>query len=193
MRNGPSGSPVRFLGLDSSASEFHEDAWDRVLADGLEDEIAAEMRLLEPKIDSIHFPTGRAGPGGILVGLGAGGRRMPIGSFGDGLRRLLALRLALVAAADGYLLIDGVGSGLHWTAMEDVWRLLVEVADRCNVQVFATTHSHDCVRGLGTLVESRPDLAEGVSLQKVHADLAQAVSLRGEQIRIAVEQEIEVR
>ena len=31
---------------------------------------------------------------------------MPIGSYGDGLRRLLALRLALVSATDGYLLID---------------------------------------------------------------------------------------
>ena len=118
---------------------------------------------------------------------------MPIGNYGHGLRHLLALRLALVSATDGYLLIDEIDSGLHWTVLEDVWRLLVEVADRCNVQIFATTHSHDCIRGLGTLVRSRPGLAEKVSLQKVHADLDHAVPLRGEQIGIAVEQEIEVR
>ncbi len=193
VRNGLSLSPVRFLGLESSASERMGDAWDRVLADGLENEIAEDMRLLVPEIDSIHFLTGRPGPGGILVGLRDGGRRMPIGSYGDGLRRLLALRLALVSATDGYLLIDEIDAGLHWTVIEDVWRLLVEVADRCNVQIFATTHSHDCVRGLGTLVRSRPGLAEKVSLQKVHADLDHAVPLRGEQIGTAVEQEIEVR
>ncbi len=193
VRNGLSLSPVRFLGLESSASERMGDAWDRVLADGLENEIAEDIRLLVPEIDSIHFLTGRPGPGGILVGLRDGGRRMPIGSYGDGLRRLLALRLALVSATDGYLLIDEIDAGLHWTVIEDVWRLLVEVADRCNVQIFATTHSHDCVRGLGTLVRSRPGLAEKVSLQKVHADLDHAVPLRGEQIGTAVEQEIEVR
>ena len=191
VRNGPSPSPVRFLGLEAFASERMGDAWDKVLADGLEDEIAEDMRLLVPEIDSIHFLTGR--PGGILVGLRGGGRRMPIGSYGDGLRRLLALRLALVTATDGYLLIDEIDAGLHWTVIEDVWRLLVEAADRCNVQIFATTHSHDCIRGLGTLVKSRPGLAEKVSLQKVHDALDQAVPLRGEQIGIAVEQEIEVR
>ena len=192
-RNGVSLSPVRFLGLESFASERMGDAWDKVLADGLEDEIAKDMRLLVPEIDSIHFLTGRSGPGGILVGLQGGGSRMPIGSYGDGLRRLLALRLALVSATDGYLLIDEIDAGLHWTLIEDVWRLLVEVADRCNVQIFATTHSHDCVHGLGTLVRSRPSLAEKVSLKKVHADLDHAVPLRGEQIATAVEQEIEVR
>ena len=193
VRNGTSAFPVRFLGLEAFASEHMGDAWDRVLADSLEDEVAEDMRLLVPGIDSIHFLTGRPGPGGILVGLRDGGRRMPIASYGDGLRRLLALRLALVSATDGYLLIDRIDAGLHWTAMEDVWRLLVEVADRCNVQIFATTHSHDCVRGLGTLVRSRPALAEKVSLQKVHADLNHAVPLRGEQIGTAVEQGIEVR
>ena len=193
VRNGPSPFPVRFLGLESFASERMGDAWDKVLADGLEDEIAEDMRLLVPEIDSIHFLTGRPGSGGILVGLRGGGRRMPIGSYGDGLRRLLALRLALVTATDGYLLIDEIDAGLHWTVIEDVWRLLVEVAGRCNVQIFATTHSHDCIQGLGTLVRSRPDLAKKVSLQKVHDAVDQAVSLRGEQIGIAVEQEIEVR
>ena len=193
VRNGLSLSPARFLGLESFAAERMGDAWDRVLADGLENEIAEDMRLLVPEIDSIHFLTGRPGPGGILVGLRDGGRRMPIGSYGDGLRRLLALRLALVSATDGYLLIDEIDAGLHWTIIEDVWRLLVEVADRCSVQIFATTHSHDCIRGLGTLVKSRPGLAEKVSLQKVHADLDHAVPLRGEQVVTAVEQGIEVR
>ena len=93
VRNGTFPSPVRFLGLESFASKHMGDAWDRVLADGLEDEIAEDMRLLVPEIDSIHFLTGRPGPGGILVGLRDGGRRVPIDNYGDGLRRLLALRL----------------------------------------------------------------------------------------------------
>ena len=35
-----------------------------------------------------------------------------------------------------------------------------ETASRSNVQVFATTHSYDCIRGLGSLVRSRPNLAD---------------------------------
>ena len=196
MRNVASRSPlVRFLGLESVASDGMEDAWNEVLADGREDEVAQDMQLLVPEIDTIHFQTGgRLRRGGtILVGHRDGGRRMPIGSYGDGLRRLLALRLALVGAKHGFLLIDEIDAGLHWTVMEDVWRLLVEVATKSDTQIFATTHSYDCIRGLASLAKSQPDLAEQVSMQKVHPSLEQSVGFAGEQIAIAVDQQIELR
>ncbi len=194
IRNVASVAPVRFLTLESVTSERMRDAWNEVLAEGREDEIARDMEFLVPEIDSIHFLTGgTVREGSILVGRCGGGRRMPIGSYGDGLRRLLALRLAVVGANHGFLLIDEIDAGLHWTVMEDVWRLLVEVAKKSDVQIFATTHSLDCIRGLGSLVRSRPDLGAEVSLQKVHPSLKQAVSFAGEQIAIAVEQQIELR
>ena len=194
LRSVSSELPVRWLGLESFATARMRDAWDEVLAEGREDEIARDMQLLVPEIESIHFLTvGRTSGGGILVGHRGGGRRTPIGSYGDGLRRLLALRLALVGANHGFLLIDEIDAGLHWTVMEDLWRLLVEVAIKSNVQVFATTHSLDCIRGLGSLVRSRPDLTEEVAMHKVHPSLEQAVCFPGEQIAIAVEQGIELR
>ena len=191
--NEGSGAPVRFLGLESAADSRMSEAWDEILAEGREEEIAEDMRLLVPEIDSVHFLSGGRLSGSILVGRRGGGRRLPIGSFGEGLRRLLALRLALVGATGGFLLLDEIDSGLHWTVIQDVWRLLVEVATRSEVQIFATTHSYDCIRGLGMLVTSRPDLAGAVSIQKIDESLKQAVALRGEQIEIAVAQEIEVR
>ena len=192
----PSSSfPVRFLGLESVASGGMEDVWDEVLAEGREDEIVRDMRLLVPDVDTIHFQTGGTlrRDGSILIGRRDGGRRIPITSYGDGLRRLLALRLALFGLENGFLLIDEIDAGMHWTVMEDVWRLIVEVARKSHVQIFATTHSYDCIRGLGSLMKSRPDLAAEVSLQKVHRSLEQAVSFAGDQIATAVEQQIELR
>ncbi len=152
------------------------------------------MRLLLPNIDSIHFLGGNRTTGGkILVGSRGAGRRFPIASFGDGLRRLLAFRLALAGAKNGFLLIDEIDSGLHWTVMDDVWRLLVQVAERLNVQVFATTHSYDCIRGLSTLIRARRELAGQVAIHKLDRSLPQAVTLQGARIPVAVEQEIEVR
>ena len=193
-RNGSSESPVRFLGLGSLVDARMSDTWDEVIAEGREDEIARDMQILVPEIASIHFLTGDGTRGKtILVGRREGGRRMPIGSYGDGLSRLLALRLALHGANHGFLLIDEIDAGLHWTVMEDVWRLLVEAAKESDVQVFATTHSYDSIRGLGSLVKSRPDLAGEVSVQKVHPSLEHAVCFAGEQLAIAVDQEIELR
>ena len=193
MRNGSSGTPVHFLTLDSFDPASMGGMWDTVLAEGREAEIVEDMRLLEPDLDSIHFLTSAGFGSGILVGLRNGGRRLPIGTYGDGMRRLLALRLSFVGTANGFLLIDEIDTGLHWTIMEEMWQFVVEVARRLNVQVFATTHSYDCIRGLGALIRSRPTFADQVAIQKVDRSLTQAVCLRGDQIKVAVEQDIEVR
>ena len=186
---------VRYLGLESGAFDLLQHAWNEVVAEGREDEIVRDMRLLMPELETIHFQTGyeQRGFGTILVGRSDGSRRMPLSAYGDGLRRLLSWRLAFVGLDHGFLLIDEVDAGMHWTVMEDVWRLIVEVARRSDTQVFVTTHSYDCIRGLGSLMESRPDLAAEVSIQKVHPSLKQAVSFTGEQIAVAVEQQIELR
>ena len=109
------------------------------------------------------------------------------------MRRLLALSLSLMRTANGFLLIDEIDTGLHWTVMEEMWRLVVETARRSSIQVFATTHSYDCIRGLASLVESRPDLAGDVSVQKIERSLKKAVGFDAADVRAVVEQNVEVR
>ena len=187
--NGHSRRSASFLNLKLSSMQS---AWNAVLEEGREKEIVEAMHILMPKIDSIHFLVGDRRQG-ILVGQKGVQPRLPIGSYGDGMRRLLAISLALVGTKNGCLLIDEIDTGLHWTVMEDMWRLVVEAAQRSNVQVFATTHSYDCIRGLGALIKSQPDLSESVAIQKVHRSLEQAVCIPGKDIPIVVEQDIEVR
>lgn len=187
--NGHFRKKVIFLNL--ILSSMH-DAWNAVIKERREEEIIAAMRILTPKLDSIHFWGGDRQEG-ILIGQEDVELRLPIGSYGDGMRRLLAISLALVSIKGGCLLIDEIDTGLHWTVMEDMWRLVVEAAQRYDVQVFATTHSYDCIRGLGALIKSRPDLSESVAIQKVHPSLEQAVCIPGEDIPTVVEQDIEVR
>ena len=188
-RGGRSRQDVRFLNFEPASMET---AWNAVVADRRETEIVEAMRILMPEIDSVLFLAGRRRHN-VLVGQRNVRARLPVGSFGDGMRRLLAVSLALVATENGCLLIDEIDTGFHWTVMEDMWRLVVEGARRSNVQVFATTHSYDCIKGLGQLVRSHPDLAELVAVQKVHRKLAQAVRIAGDEIPIAVAQDIEVR
>jgi len=189
VSNGPIAS-LRFLTLDSFDPLSMREEWDGLQAEGREDEVVESLKTLLPNIASIHFLAGGAG---ILIGSADGGGRLPIGTFGDGVKRLLALALSFIGSRDGFLLIDEIDTGFHWTVMEDMWQLVVEAALRSKVQVFATTHSSDCIRGLGSLTKSCPELAEQVSIQKVHHALQRAVSLHDEGIQVAVEQGIEVR
>ena len=186
-------SPAHFLTVDSFDPTSMGEMWNTALSESREGQIVDDLKILEPTLDSIHFLTGGRPASGILLGFANGGPRMPISTFGDGMRRLLALRLSFVGTANGFLLVDEIDTGLHWTVMEEMWRFVVEVARKNRVQIFATTHSYDCIRGLASLIRSRPDLMDQVCIQKVDTSLKQAVCLRGQQINVAVEQDIEVR
>jgi predicted ATP-dependent endonuclease of OLD family len=106
---------------------------------------------------------------------------------------MLALALALAKTQNGILLVDEIDTRLHYSVMGDMWRLVAETARRYNIQVFATTHSFDCVRGLDWLCRKYPELGAEVSIQKIEPELPMAVALDAEQIKISVEQDIEVR
>jgi energy-coupling factor transporter ATP-binding protein EcfA2 len=190
--------PVQFVTPESLDLDPMREMWDEVLIEGRESEVIAAMRLLEDDLESIHFladETSRARPvrAGALLGFRGVGRRVPLGSYGDGMRRLLALSLSLIQTAEGVLLVDEIDTGLHWTVMEDMWRLVIDTALVNSIQVFATTHSEDCIRGLASLVESRPDLAGNVSVYKIERSLGRAVRFDATDVQAAVEQNIEVR
>ena len=191
---------VQFVTLDSLDGEALREAWDTALKEGREAEAIEAVRLMHEDLESIVVLTSdssRTGSGraGVLLGFGGTGRRerVPLGSHGDGMHRLLALSLALIQAADGVLLIDEIDTGLHWTVLDDMWRLVIETARKSSMQVFATTHSYDCIRGLAALVESRPDLASDVSIHKIGRSICKAVHLDAEDLQVAVEQNIEMR
>ena len=192
-------TPVQFVTPESLDPSTLRGIWNRVLEEGRESEVIAAMKLLEENLESIHFLTGDASPRGrsermsVLLGFRGGGRRVPLGSYGDGMRRLLALSLSLIQTEEGVLLIDEIDTGLHWTVMAEMWRMVIATARQHAVQVFATTHSYDCLRGLADLVESHPQLAQDVSCQKIEKTLNKAVRFDARDIQAAVEQNIEVR
>ena len=170
--------------------------WNQVIADNRESEVLAAMRTLNKEIESIHFLTGRnpsSSSEGILIGMQGAGPRLPLGSLGDGVHRLLALSLALVRTYRGYLLIDEIDTGFHFTLMRKMWNLVVSTALKSNIQVFATTQSFDCILGLASLVESQPELAPEISIQKIESSLSKSVNLNGKDIPMAVRQNIELR
>ena len=77
--------------------------------------------------------------------------------------------------------------------MGGMWRLVVEVARKSRLQLFATTHSQDCILGLASMIKSFPNLADEVSIHKIDTSLPQAVSVHGTDIPIALESGVDFR
>lgn len=131
--------------------------------------------------------------GGFVVRLADSEQRIPIGSLGDGIWRMLGLALSLACAKGGVLLVDEIDTGLHFTTLTDMWKLLWETAKKLDVQVFATTHSSDCWLSLATVASQDDAVKKGVSIQRIEPHKKQAVAFTEEEIVIAAERGIEVR
>lgn len=193
-----SGPRIVYISPDASMTESLARMWDLVLRDKREDEVRTAMQILEPGLQDIVFQASESSRryrsrAGILIGFTGDDRRVPLGSMGDGMRRLLGLSLSLLHAKSGFLLIDEVDTGFHYSIMAKMWELVVRTAAASNIQVFATTHSADCVRGLGVLCKQSPELQSKFAAHKIERDLEKSVLFSGEDVLNAVEQDIEIR
>ena len=68
-----------------------------------------------------------------------------LSSFGDGMRRAVAMALAIARAGSGVVLIDEIEAGIHAHALEGVFANLLRMAHETNVQIIATTHSLEAI------------------------------------------------
>ena len=74
-------------------------------------------------------------------------RKFPIllSSLGEGINRYIAILCAIWASKDGFLFIDEIENGIHYTNYEKLWKIIFEASKMANCQVFATTHSKECI------------------------------------------------
>ncbi|MBT3209492.1 MAG: ATP-binding protein, partial [Bacteroidetes bacterium] len=70
---------------------------------------------------------------------------IPINVMGDGIRRMLSLIVTIANMKNGCVFIDEIENGLHYKSLEILWRTVFEAAKEFNVQLFATTHSYECI------------------------------------------------
>jgi len=102
------------------------------------------LQVLEPRLKALRTITG---VGGTLIFGDIGlSRLVPLGILGDGVNRFMSILLRIASAAKGVVLIDEIDSGFHHSKLEKVWEAIASAAALFDVQVFATTHSFECIR-----------------------------------------------
>lgn len=162
---------TRFLHPDRIAN-----LWDQAVLTNAEDAIIDALRLIEPDVTGLAFVKAEDydRPGYIssrireerqvrgeriaLIKLGSSPHPIPLSSMGDGMLRVLQLLLAMYPAKGGYFLIDEFENGLHHSVQKGLWELLFELAKKLKIQVFATTHSNDCIAAFAEVAEDRSDV-----------------------------------
>jgi AAA15 family ATPase/GTPase len=68
----------------------------------------------------------------------------------------------MIGAEAAVCFIDEIESGIHHSCLVDVWTGIAEAARTFNVQVFATTHSHECIEAAHEAFSQRPPYDLGI-------------------------------
>lgn len=169
--------------------------WDGVALTDYEDQAVQALRLIYgDEIDRLAF-----------VGLETSYKRraivkmrsqktpIPLRTLGDGAIRIFGVALALANSRDGFLLLDEAENGIHHSIQHAYWRMVLETAEKYNVQVLATTHSFDCVRGFAHAVEDSAIKGVFFRLQKRADGSMRAVEYSDKSFIIAADDGTEVR
>ncbi len=73
------------------------------------------------------------------------GEYRDITEFGDGLKSYISMICALFACENGYLFIDEIDNGIHYTQLDRLWEIILTLSKQTNCQVFASTHSKEMI------------------------------------------------
>ncbi len=168
--------------------------WDRITLTPKEESVVTALKILEPSTERISFTSHQTSNSGILLKMHGQPTPIPLGSMGEGMRRILTLAMAAVTVENGFLLVDEIDTGLHYETQTDMWRLVLEVAQQLNVQVFATTHSWDCISAFQEALDQLEDNSIGKLFRLSRkGENIRAVEYTPDDLSIAVRQSIEVR
>lgn len=191
---------VQFISTAALTSEEVLSLFDGVVLTPEEDLLVEALRTIEPTIERIASIGSDRGKfsnnirqGNIVVKLHDHKDRIPIGSMGDGIWRMLGIALSLVNAENGILLIDEIDTGLHYSVLSKMWKLVHATAERLNIQVFATTHSRDCYESLATICHDDVSVGSSVTIQRVERDRKYATAFTEQEIVAAADRGIEIR
>ncbi|MBF0566446.1 MAG: AAA family ATPase [Nitrospirae bacterium] len=184
--------PIHMLYIPSMLlnEETARSLWNEINMTETEDEVTKCLQIIEPGIIKFGYKRilGRETP---VVRLEGANNPIPLKTMGEGMARLLNVILAMLNAKSGLLIIDEFENGLHWSIENKIWDMVFRLAESLNVQVFATTHSMDCIKGfykawakyeeLGSLYRLDPDPEDGVYARKYTIGiLSDSLDVRGE-------------
>ncbi len=92
------------------------------------------------------------------------------------------------------VLLDDIGHRLHHTEMPDLWRYWHSRAMELDLQVFASTHSWDCIKGFAGVLQENPKDGMVIRLEHVAGeDRMGAVLIDGDDLPIIIRDHIEIR
>ena len=194
----PQGIQCEFLGPNLSDDEFLAQRWDNIALTDNEEIVTQALNLIfDNRVERVAVIGGSSSKNyrRVVVRMMGGENPVPLRSLGDGAMRLFTVAVTLAVCRNGFLLIDEAENGLHFSIHRDFWKMVLKTAQKNNIQVFATTHSSDCVKGFEQAIsEDKEEEVPGIVISIRRRDgRLRAIEYAESKLKVTTEQNIELR
>jgi len=117
-----------------------------------------------------------------------------LNTFGDGLRAYLGIILAIFSGKNSYLFIDELENGIHYSQFDRLWKIILTASKEVNCQIFATTHSKECIESYGRITKklANKDISF-ITLVKNRENNIEAINYSYKTLQNSLDQDHEVR
>lgn len=169
--------------------------WDAITLTSKEEHVIRALQIIDSGIESLAYLEPYSyGDRYPVVKIKDSEGRVPLKSMGDGINHILSVILALVNCENGCVLIDEIDNGLHYTVQKKLWEIVFELSTMLNVQVFATTHSSDCISSFSKVLSNKTNqsIAKYIRLESKAGKIV-ANEYNCEELNIVAAQNIEIR
>ena len=149
--------------------------------------VVEALQIVDPSLTSLEVISQTGSP---MIWADTGlSELVPLPTVGEGMVRVSRLAMCMVLARGGVLLVDEIENGIHHSIAAGIWRFILSGARELDVQVFATTHSYECVQAAQSLD------SEELMLHRIEATESghRCVTYQPQHIEAAVRHSMEVR
>lgn len=194
IKGGPDSLPGAFYSSTAPINQQETALWFSELSKRREERPVIEaMQTLYPFVRGLSVETQGATPM-VHADITSLPEKIPVGLISSGVNKLVALLCAIATQKHGVLIVDEIENGFHFRAMPEIWRTVYEACRNYHVQLFASTHSQECLESLTDLIKNRDQdfsLLRAVREEEKGGCIVRQFS--GEQFLGALEEEVELR
>lgn len=118
---------------------------------------------------------------------------IPSRAMGGGFYKFLSLAVTLLTNKGHVIFIDEIENGLHPLTQEQLWRVIMDWGESLELQVFATTHSYDCLRSFKKAQEEHEGTSRVFRVEKRTDGARGIVAYSPAELDVALQNFLEIR
>ena len=177
-----SAHPVAPKHLAAILSDFRKEGIDRPFVAAMQKEFSF-IRDISQELN--------AGSPMLYAGLKGKSRLQPLNLVSSGTYKVANILLHMMRAKKGFVCVDEIENGIYYTRLQSLWSAIDRLSRQNESQVFATTHSLECLQAATKTLPGRDFSLVQVFREK--DGTCRALLTEGENAMAAIDSGIEVR